>query len=56
MNAGSGNKVRCRVRIKAADGTNPKLLQKLLSASEGSCVNLRTLGSGVQVETIVQKA
>ena len=49
-------KVQCRGRNKAADGTDPKLLQKLLSASERSCVNLQTLRSGVPIETIVQEA
>lgn len=49
-------KVQCRVRIKAADGTDPKLLQRLLSASERSCINLQTLRSGVPIETIVQEA
>jgi len=43
--------MRCHVTIQAAEGTNPKLMQKLLATSEYCCVNLQTLRSGVTVET-----
>lgn len=48
-------KMRCRVNIQAAEGTDPKLMKALLTASEQSCVNLQTLRSGVSVETTVNK-
>lgn len=43
--------MRCHVTIQAAEGTDPKLMEKLLAASEYSCVVLQTLRSGVSVET-----
>jgi uncharacterized OsmC-like protein len=43
--------MRCHVTIQAAEGTDPKLMEKLLAASEYSCVILQTLRSGVSVET-----
>lgn len=46
--------MRCDVTVRAAEGTDPKLLQKLLAASEHSCVNLQTLRAGVPVETTVK--
>jgi uncharacterized OsmC-like protein len=46
--------MRCHVTIQAAEGTNPKLMEKLLAASEYSCVTLQTLRSGVSVETRFQ--
>lgn len=42
--------MRCHVDVEAADGTDPRLIQKLLSAAEHSCVNLQTLRSGISVE------
>jgi len=48
-------KMRCRVDIQAAEGTDPKLMKALLTASEQSCVNLQTLRSGVSVETTVNE-
>lgn len=45
--------MRCDVDIQAADGTEPKLMQKLMAAAEHSCVVLQTLRSGVSVETRV---
>jgi uncharacterized OsmC-like protein len=46
-------RMRCRVSVQPAEGTDPALLQKLLAASEHSCVNLQTLRTGVPVETAV---
>jgi uncharacterized OsmC-like protein len=43
--------MRCTVKIQAAEGTDPRLMEKLLAASEHSCLNLQTLRSGVSVET-----
>jgi uncharacterized OsmC-like protein len=43
--------MQCHVDIDAADGTDPKLMKKLLAAAEHSCVVLQTLRSGVPVET-----
>lgn len=43
--------MRCQVHLQAAEGTDPQLLEKLLAASEYSCVNLQTLRAGVSVET-----
>jgi uncharacterized OsmC-like protein len=45
--------MRCHVTIQAAEGTDPRFMEKLLVASEYSCVNLQTLRSGVSVETRV---
>lgn len=44
-------KMHCRVNLRAAPGTDPKMITKLLAAAEYSCVNLQTLRSGVAVET-----
>ena len=44
-------KMRCRVNLEAARGTDPKLVEKLCAAAEHSCVNLQTLRSGLAVET-----
>lgn len=43
--------MRCNVSIEPAEGTDPKLVEKIVAAAEHSCVNLQTLRSGVQVET-----
>jgi uncharacterized OsmC-like protein len=45
--------MRCNVDIAAADGTDPKTVEKLVRAAEHSCVCLQTVRSGVPVETIV---
>lgn len=47
--------IKCEVNLSAAAGTNPEVLQKLLIATENSCVNLQTLLSGVAVETKVNE-
>src|SRR5215470_14908219 len=44
-------KMHCRVDFEAAPGTDPTMVEKLLAASEYSCVNLQTLRGGVAVET-----
>ena len=44
-------KMRCRVELQAAPGTDSKMMEQLLAAAEYSCVNLQTLRSGVPVET-----
>ena len=44
-------KLRCRVDIQAAPGTDAKTMEKLLAAAEHSCVVLQTLRAGVTVET-----
>jgi uncharacterized OsmC-like protein len=44
-------KMRCNVRLEAAEGTDPEILKRLLAAAEHSCVNLQTLRSGVSIET-----
>jgi uncharacterized OsmC-like protein len=46
-------KMRVHVDVQAAEGTEPKLMKKLLAAAEHSCVVLQTLRSGVSVETSV---
>jgi uncharacterized OsmC-like protein len=43
--------MRCDVDLRAADGTDAKLLSRLLTAAEHSCVVLQTLRSGVPIET-----
>jgi len=43
--------MRCHVAIKAANGTDPQLVQMLLAASENCCVNFQTLRSGVRIKT-----
>ena len=43
--------MRCHVNVQAADGTDPRLMKKLVAASEHSCVNLQTLRSSVSIET-----
>lgn len=41
----------CRIDLEPVSDTNPRLLKKLITAAEYSCVNLQTLRSGVPVET-----
>jgi uncharacterized OsmC-like protein len=45
--------MQCHVDVRAADGTDPELVERLIDAAEYSCVNLQTLRSGVPVETTV---
>jgi len=44
-------KMKCHVKMQAAEGTDPKLMKMLNAASEYSCVNMNTLRSGVPIET-----
>lgn len=43
--------MQCHVVLKAAEGTDPQLVQMLLAASENSCVNFQTLRAGVSIAT-----
>jgi hypothetical protein len=43
--------IRCAVRLKAGEGTDPRLLEKLRIASERSCVVQQTLLHPPRVET-----
>jgi uncharacterized OsmC-like protein len=43
--------IRCAVRLKASEGTDPRLLEKLRIASERSCVVQQTLLHPPRVET-----
>ena len=43
--------MRCAVRMNPAEGTEPDILKQLLSAAEHCCVVMRTLKSGVSIET-----
>ena len=45
--------MQCHVDIRAAEDTDPELVERLIDAAEYSCVNLQTLSSGVPVETTV---
>ena len=45
--------MRCQVNLQAAEGTEPRVLERLLAAAEQSCVNLQTLRSGVPVTTSI---
>ncbi len=40
----------CRIRLRAAAGTDPRLLRRLVTAGERFCVNLDTLRNGVRVD------
>jgi uncharacterized OsmC-like protein len=44
-------RMRCRIRLKPAPGTDPARLERLLTVAERSCVNLDTLRHGVAIET-----
>jgi hypothetical protein len=46
--------MRCHVTMQAAEGANPRLMEKLLSAAEYRCMTLQTLRSGVSTETLFQ--
>jgi uncharacterized OsmC-like protein len=43
--------MRCRVALRAAEGTDPARVDKLLAAAEHSCAVLQSLRAGVAVET-----
>ncbi len=40
----------CRVRLRAAPGTKPVAVERLLAAAERFCVNVDTLRSGVAID------
>jgi uncharacterized OsmC-like protein len=42
--------LRCRIRLRAAAGTDPRLLGRPVAAGEPFCVNLDTLRNGVHVD------
>lgn len=44
--------MRCNVRLRAREGTDPRLLQRLYAAAERSCVVLQTLRNGVAVQAV----
>jgi uncharacterized OsmC-like protein len=44
-------KMQCKVDIEVAKGTDSKLVDKVLTAAERSCVTLQTLRNGVEIET-----
>lgn len=44
------NSLACEVRLRAAAGTDPRLVDKLVAAASRFCVNLDTLRDGVDVE------
>ncbi len=46
--------MRCQVNLQTAEGTDPRLVEKLIAAAEYSCLNLQTLRAGVPVETSLQ--
>ena len=43
--------MKCQVDLEIAEGTNPKLVDKLIKAAEYCCVVSQTLRTGVPVET-----
>lgn len=46
--------ITCDICARAADGTDPALVRKIVVAAERSCVNLQTLRNGVTVETTLR--
>jgi organic hydroperoxide reductase OsmC/OhrA len=42
--------VECQVQLKASEGTEPGLIDKLMSEAERSCIILQTLRNGVDVQ------
>jgi hypothetical protein len=43
--------MRCNVSLRAKEGTDPQLMQRLFAAAERSCVVRQTLCNGVAVQT-----
>lgn len=43
-------RLSCSVRLRAAPGTDPRMLEKVAAATERFCVNLDTLRNGVEVD------
>ena len=48
--------MRCAIRLRAKEGTDPRLLEKLRIASERSCVVQQTLRHPPRVETTFDMA
>ena len=46
--------MKCQVNLQTAEGTDPKLIKKLVKAAEYSCPVSQTLRSGVPVKTEFQ--
>ncbi len=44
-------RLRCRVNVSAAEGTDPNIVKGLVDAAERSCVVMQTLISGVSIES-----
>ena len=42
--------LECRIRLRAAPDTDPRMLRRLLGIAERCCVNLDTLRAGARVE------
>lgn len=45
--------MKCHVNVEPVEGTDPRLVRKLLKGAEYSCVNLQTLRNGVSVDTSI---
>ncbi|PHN04725.1 OsmC family protein [Flavilitoribacter nigricans] len=45
--------INCAVNIQAVAGTDPKVVQTLISTAEHCCVNMQTLRHGTQINTSV---
>jgi uncharacterized OsmC-like protein len=43
--------MHCKVQLRAKEGTNPELLERLRMAAEHCCIVLQTLRSGVPIQT-----
>ncbi|PEN12212.1 osmotically inducible protein OsmC [Longibacter salinarum] len=48
--------MQCDVHMQVEEGTDPKVMKKVLAAAEQSCVVLQTLRSGIPVETNFSEA
>jgi uncharacterized OsmC-like protein len=49
-------RLSCRVRLAASDGTDRRRLDALVAAADRVCVNLDTLRSGIDVTTVAEIA
>ena len=48
--------LKSEVRLRAAEGTDPKRMEALVTAAERFCVNLDTLRGGAEVATVADFA
>jgi uncharacterized OsmC-like protein len=48
--------MQCRTNIEVAHGTDPRIVEMLLTAAERACVILDTLRHGVDITTTVDLA